>query len=54
MALDVMRHRLVLSYEAMSDGVNSDAILRRVIEAIAVPIVPLREQLVLKAQQPVG
>ncbi|CAG0941111.1 hypothetical protein ANRL1_00384 [Anaerolineae bacterium] len=54
MALDVMRHRLVLSYEAMSDGVNSDAILRRVIESIQVPVVPLREQLVLKAQQPVG
>ena len=26
MALDVMRHRLVLSFEAMSDGVTSDMI----------------------------
>ena len=28
MALDVMRHRLVLSYEALSDGVTSDMILQ--------------------------
>ena len=32
MALDVMRHRLVLSYEAMSDGVTSDMILQRILE----------------------
>src|SRR2546425_9948573 len=31
-ALDVMRHRLVLSFEALSDNVTSDAILKRVIE----------------------
>ena len=37
MALDVMRHRLVLSYEALSDGVTSDMILRRVLECIPSP-----------------
>ena len=37
MALDVMRHRLVLSYEALSDGVTSDMILRRVLECIPAP-----------------
>ena len=43
-ALDVMRHRLVLSFEALSDNVTSDAILKRVIEKTPVPVVPLREQ----------
>lgn len=37
MALDVMRHRLVLSYEALSDGVTSDMILGRILEAIPAP-----------------
>jgi MoxR-like ATPase len=37
MALDVMRHRLVLSYEALSDGVTGDMILERVLERIAAP-----------------
>ena len=37
MALDVMRHRLVLSYEALSDGVSGDMILGRVLEYIAPP-----------------
>ena len=42
MALDVMRHRLVLSYEAMSDGVTGDAILKRILERIPVPAQPLQ------------
>ena len=42
-ALDVMRHRLVLSYEALSDNVDSDEILGRFMEAIPMPEVPLRE-----------
>jgi MoxR-like ATPase len=36
-ALDVMRHRLVLSYEALSDGVSSDMILGRILERIPAP-----------------
>ena len=43
MALDVMRHRLVLSFEALSDGVTSDAILTTILDRIPVPVVPLRE-----------
>ena len=35
-ALDVMRHRLVLSYEALSDNVDSDAVLERFMEAIPI------------------
>jgi len=36
-ALDVMRHRLVLSYEALSDGVTSDMILRHILEQVPAP-----------------
>jgi MoxR-like ATPase len=43
MALDVMRHRLVLSYEALADSVTSDQVLRSVLARVAVPVVPLRE-----------
>jgi MoxR-like ATPase len=43
MALDVLRHRLVLSFEALSDGVTSDALLRTIIDRVPVPVVPLRE-----------
>ena len=42
-ARDVMRHRLVLSYEALSDNVQPDDILDRVMGAVAMPEVPLRE-----------
>jgi MoxR-like ATPase len=43
MALDVMRHRLVLSYEALSDNVTSDDLLKMILEHIPVPVVPLHE-----------
>ncbi len=44
MALDVIRHRLVLSYEALSDGMTSDMILRRIIDYIPAPVKPLQTQ----------
>ena len=37
LALDVLRHRLVLSYEALSDDVTADAVLDRVLAALPVP-----------------
>ncbi|HJZ48164.1 MAG TPA: MoxR family ATPase [Roseiflexaceae bacterium] len=43
MALDVMRHRLVLSYEALSDNVTSDALLNKILDRIPMPEVPLHE-----------
>ncbi len=43
MALDVARHRIVLSYEALSDSVSSDDLLVKIIDRIPVPVVPLRE-----------
>jgi MoxR-like ATPase len=43
MAFDVMRHRLVLSYEALSDNVSADDLLKRILDRIPIPVVPLHE-----------
>jgi len=43
MALDVIRHRIVLSYEALSDGVTGDDILKKILDRIPIPVVPLHE-----------
>lgn len=43
MALDVIRHRLVLSYEALSDNISSDDILKKIFDRIPLPVVPLHE-----------
>jgi MoxR-like ATPase len=37
LALDVLRHRLVLSYEALSDEITADAVLTWVLGALPVP-----------------
>lgn len=42
MVLDVMRHRLVLSYEALSDAVTSDMIIQQILENIPIPAEPLQ------------
>jgi len=38
---DVLRHRLVLSYEALSDGQTADSLIARVMQAVALPEKPL-------------
>ena len=43
MALDVIRHRLVLSYEALSDNVAADELLQKILNRIPMPEVPLHE-----------
>ena len=43
MALDVIRHRIVLSYEALSDNVTGDEILNKILDRIPIPVVPLHE-----------
>jgi MoxR-like ATPase len=43
MAFDVIRHRLVLSYEALSDNVTADDLLKKIFDRIPIPVVPLRE-----------
>ncbi|GAB4454275.1 MAG: MoxR family ATPase [Anaerolineales bacterium] len=49
MALDVMRHRLVLTYEALSDNVSADDLLNRILERIPIPVVPLHEHADIRA-----
>jgi MoxR-like ATPase len=41
LAPDVLRHRLVLSYEALSDGQTADSLIARVMQAVALPGKPL-------------
>lgn len=41
-ALDVLRHRVVLSYEALADNLDADTILTRVLRAVSVPDVVLQ------------
>jgi MoxR-like ATPase len=42
LAADVLRHRLVLSYDALSEGVTADDLLARVFEAVGEPPMPER------------
>jgi MoxR-like ATPase len=37
LALDVLRHRIVLSYDALSEGVSADALLEQVLAAVPEP-----------------
>ena len=37
LAGDVLRHRIVLSYDALSEGVSADDVLERVLEAVPAP-----------------
>ena len=41
---DVLRHRLVLSYEAMSDGQTADLLITRVMQAVPLPEKPLESR----------
>uniref|UniRef100_A0A831UFW4 AAA family ATPase n=1 Tax=Thermus islandicus TaxID=540988 RepID=A0A831UFW4_9DEIN len=40
---DALRHRLVLSYQALAEGVGPEALLDRILEAFPPPFVPLRD-----------
>jgi MoxR-like ATPase len=44
LARDVMRHRLVLSYEALAEGISADDLLTPILDAVTMPDVPLRER----------
>ncbi|NJP96843.1 MoxR family ATPase [Nonomuraea sp. FMUSA5-5] len=44
LALDVLRHRLVLSYEALADDVDADTIITRVLGAVRAPDVVLQSR----------
>ena len=43
LAGDVLRHRLVLSYEALADGVTADAVITRVMGAVPRPARPMSD-----------
>jgi MoxR-like ATPase len=47
MAADVIRHRLVLSYEALSEDISADRILATILQRVSPPAVPLREHAVV-------
>ena len=49
LALDVIRHRIVLSFEALSDEVTADDVVRRVLARIPVPTEPLQEHVTIRA-----
>ena len=34
---DVLRHRIVLSYEALSEGVSADDLIRQILKAVPAP-----------------
>ena len=41
---DVLRHRLVLSYEGLSEGLDSDALIARILKAVPAPPRPLEHE----------
>jgi MoxR-like ATPase len=45
-AYDILRHRIVLSYEALADSVSADDIVDRILEAVPVPDLALRERMI--------
>jgi MoxR-like ATPase len=49
LARDVIRHRLVLSYEALADNVSPDDILDRILRAVPLPEVTLHERYLISA-----
>ena len=44
LALDVLRHRIVLSYEALADNVSADDVLHRILAGVALPDVPTSDR----------
>ncbi len=41
---DVLRHRVVLSYEGLSEGLTSDALIERIMKAVPAPARPLEHE----------
>jgi len=51
---DVLRHRLVLSYDALADGVPIDHVITRVLQTVPLPQVSARPQVSGQQQHVVG
>lgn len=41
MALPALRHRVILSYEAVADGITGDHVVSSIVESVPAPAVPL-------------
>jgi MoxR-like ATPase len=50
LAPDVLRHRLVLSYEALADGLSADQIILRILNKIPAPDKPLEAHVAVGAK----
>ena len=45
LAVDVLAHRLVLSFDALAEGVSAETLVQRVLSAVPVPVVaPLQSE----------
>ncbi|MEP6630913.1 MAG: ATPase, partial [Lapillicoccus sp.] len=44
LARDVLRHRIVLSYEALAEDMSADDLLTPILDSVPVPQTPLRER----------
>lgn len=44
LAADVLRHRLSLSYEALSEGLDADALITRIMAKVPAPSKPLHHE----------
>ena len=49
LAPDVLRHRLVLSYEALSEGITPDAVIARILQTVTPPVQPLHHHVDVSA-----
>ena len=47
---DVLRHRLVLTYEALSEGIDADQLIARILRAVPVPERPLESHVRVAAE----
>jgi MoxR-like ATPase len=50
LAPDVLRHRLVLTYEALADNVTADDLVERIMRGVAVPEKPLESHVQFESQ----
>jgi MoxR-like ATPase len=50
LAPDVLRHRLVLSYEALADGLTPDQLVHKIMQRIPAPEKPLESHVKVAAQ----
>jgi len=54
LARDVLRHRIVLSYEALAEDMDAEHLLGPILDAVSLPAVPLRERPSSERRTPAG